>query len=191
MEQVIIIVVCLNACLLTFLLLGLVYEIRVGRQILNRLSRVEQLEGEKERLDYERAALARALDVKEEASPPGADPDRGRLGDMQNKALTLWNQERATSVSDTSTTRDVLGHLPSHTVTLDKSLEAPSIASVQSSACMLTMREAAAQDITRAPPPPKAMEDTKLPLFLRVPKATKQPFVSSTSSLPGRLGFLV
>ena len=184
MEQVIIIVVCLNACLLTFLLLGLVYEIRLGRRISSRLSRVEQLEGEKERLEYERAALARALDVKEEASPPGAEPDRARLGVMQNKALTFWNQERATSVS-----RDNSQHAGTAWDTLDKSSE--TFVSVQSSGCGLTPREAAAQDITRAPPPPKTMQDTKLPLFLRNLKATKQPFVSSSSSLPGRPGFLI
>lgn len=196
MEQMVVIV-CINAFMLALILFGLMREFRLMRLYSERLSsRVKQLEGEKERLDYERAALARALNVKADASPPGAEPDRGRLGDMQNKALTLWNQERATSVS-----RDASNH--AGTVFPDGTLAAPSCVSVQSSGCGLTPRQAAAQDVTRAPPPPRSLGALLkepiatptaewLPLFRRSAKGQKPLFApTSPSSMPGRPGFLV
>lgn len=156
--------------------LALLHEIYVIRQLLKRLSsrveqlegekelrspvsdavlssRVEQLQGEKERLNYERAALAQALDVKEDASPPGAEPSRGRLGDMQNKEVTLYWQDRATSVSE-------------------EEFHPTSLVSVQTgSSFKLTPREAACQDVTRAPPPPLVW----LPLFRRLKSPSSSP----------------
>lgn len=152
--------------------LALLHEIYLIRQLLKRLSsrveqleceklRLEQLEGEKERLNYERAALAQALDVKEDASPPGAEPSRGRLGDMQNMEVTLYWQDRATSVSEEEF------HPTSE-------FHPPSLVSVQTgSSFKLTPREAACQDVTRAPPPP--LEVPQLPLFRRLKSPSSSP----------------
>lgn len=63
--------------------------------------RVYQLEQEKDRLNHERALLAHAIgaDGAEHLSPEGADVDHGRLGAMQDNALTEWAQRHAHSVS--------------------------------------------------------------------------------------------
>ena len=80
------VVVCINTFMLALILFGLMREFRLMRLYSERLSsRVKQLEGEKERLGYERA-LARSR-RQGGCEPARAEPDRGRLGDMQNKAL--------------------------------------------------------------------------------------------------------
>jgi len=116
-ESTLLLVVCFNAAaLLTLAVVAIVYLRRLVHTTGARLraleeavaarkelkGRLEQLKGEKDRLNHERAHLAHALGgVREEdtKSPEGSDPERGRLGDMQDAALTEWAQARATSAS--------------------------------------------------------------------------------------------